>query len=168
MLREARLARPLAELVTEVEQNALGLDIEVASRPGADPAAARADLDAFADAAAAFAGDTQEPTLGAFLAYLAMPPNLRSSASKCLARVGETDSVESAATVHAAKGLQWAAVFVPGLVKARRLATACLPGQAAGDDAVDRERPAAALRAARRRRRPIRGLAAWPGSRHRS
>src|SRR5262249_13944525 len=64
------VARPLAELVTEVERT-LGLDIEVASRPGVDPAAARADLDAFADAAAAFAGDAQEPTLGAFLAYLA-------------------------------------------------------------------------------------------------
>src|SRR5215469_14306596 len=69
MLR-GHVGRPLAELVTEVERT-LGLDIEVASRPGADPAAARADLDAFADAAAAFAGDTREPTLGAFLAYLA-------------------------------------------------------------------------------------------------
>ncbi|HEY2508434.1 MAG TPA: ATP-dependent DNA helicase [Streptosporangiaceae bacterium] len=104
-------ARPLAELVTEVER-ALGLDIEVASRPGADPAAARADLDAFADAAAAFAGDAQEPTLGAFLAYLTAAESEEFGLEA--GQVGESDSVKLA-TVHAAKGLQWPAVFVPGL-----------------------------------------------------
>ena len=105
------VARPLAELVMEVERT-LGLDVEVASRPGADPAAARADLDAFADAAAAFAGDAQEPTLGAFLAYLEAAESEEFGLEA--GRVGETDSVKLA-TVHAAKGLQWAAVFVPGL-----------------------------------------------------
>ncbi|HKD88431.1 MAG TPA: ATP-dependent DNA helicase [Streptosporangiaceae bacterium] len=110
MLR-GHVARPLAELVTEVERT-LGLDIEVASRPGGDPAAARADLDAFADAAAAFAGDTREPTLGAFLAYLEAAESEEFGLEA--GRVGETDSVKLA-TVHAAKGLQWAAVFVPGL-----------------------------------------------------
>ncbi len=104
-------ARPLAELVTEVERT-LGLDIEVASRPGTDPAAARADLDAFADAAAAFAGDAHEPTLGAFLAYLTAAESEEFGLEA--GQVGETDSVKLA-TVHAAKGLQWAAVFVPGL-----------------------------------------------------
>jgi len=110
MLR-GHVARPLAELVTEVERT-LGLDIEVASRPGADPAAARADLDAFADAAAAFAGDIREPTLGAFLAYLEAAESEEFGLEA--GQVGETDSVKLA-TVHAAKGLQWAAVFVPGL-----------------------------------------------------
>ncbi|HEY2312244.1 MAG TPA: UvrD-helicase domain-containing protein [Streptosporangiaceae bacterium] len=105
------VARPLAELVMEVERM-LGLDIEVASRPGTDPATARADLDAFADAAAAFAGDAQEPTLGAFLAYLEAAESEEFGLEA--GRVGETDSVKLA-TVHAAKGLQWAAVFVPGL-----------------------------------------------------
>lgn len=105
------VARPLAELVTEVERT-LGLDIEVASRPGVDQAAARADLDAFADAAAAFAGDAHEPTLGAFLAYLAAAESEEFGLEA--GQVGETDSVKLA-TVHAAKGLQWAAVFVPGL-----------------------------------------------------
>ena len=112
MLR-GHVARPLAELVTEVERT-LGLDIEVASRPGADPAAARADLDAFADAAAAFAGDAQEPTLGAFLAYLAAAESEEFGLEA--GQVGETDTVKLA-TVHAAKGLQWAAVFVPGLAE---------------------------------------------------
>jgi DNA helicase II / ATP-dependent DNA helicase PcrA len=107
----AHAARPLAELVTEVER-ALGLDIEVASRPGVDQAAARADLDAFADAAAAFAGDAQEPTLGAFLAYLVAAESEEFGLEA--GQVGDTDSVKLA-TVHAAKGLQWQAVFVPGL-----------------------------------------------------
>jgi DNA helicase II / ATP-dependent DNA helicase PcrA len=103
--------RPLPELVGEVER-ALGLDIEVAARPGADPAGSHADLDAFADAAAAFAGDRDEPTLGAFLAYLTAAEAEEFGLEG--GRVGDTDSVKLA-TVHAAKGLQWPAVFVPGL-----------------------------------------------------
>jgi ATP-dependent DNA helicase UvrD/PcrA len=103
--------RPLPELVGEVER-ALGLDIEVAARPGMDPASSRADLDAFTDAAAAFAGDQEEPTLGAFLAYLAAAEAEEFGLEA--GRVGETDSVKLA-TVHAAKGLQWAAVVVPGM-----------------------------------------------------
>jgi len=110
MLR-GHAGRPLAELVTEVER-ALGLDIEVAARPGADPGTSRADLDAFADAAAAFAGDGEEPTLGAFLAYLAAAEEEEFGLEA--GRIGDTDSVKLA-TVHAAKGLQWAAVIVPGL-----------------------------------------------------
>ena len=109
-------ARPLAELVTEVER-ALGLDVEVAARPGADPVSSRADLDAFADAAAAFAGDGEEPTLGAFLAYLAAADEEEFGLEA--GRVGDTDSVKLA-TVHAAKGLQWAAVIVPGLAGGRQ------------------------------------------------
>ncbi len=103
--------RPLPELVGEVER-ALGLDIEVSARPGADPATSHADLDAFADAAAAFAGDQEEPTLGAFLAYLTAAEDEEFGLEA--GRVGEADSVKLA-TVHAAKGLQWAAVIVPGL-----------------------------------------------------
>jgi len=103
--------RPLPELVGEVERE-LGLDIEVAARPGADPASSHADLDAFADAAAAFAGDQEEPTLGAFLAYLTAAEAEEFGLEG--GRVGDTDSVKLA-TVHAAKGLQWGAVFVPGM-----------------------------------------------------
>jgi DNA helicase-2/ATP-dependent DNA helicase PcrA len=103
--------RPLPELVTEVER-ALGLDVEVAARPGSSQAAARADLDAFADAAAAFAGDAQEPTLGAFLAYLTAAETEEFGLEA--GQVSDTDAVKLA-TVHSAKGLQWAAVVVPGL-----------------------------------------------------
>ena len=144
------VARPLPDLVTEVERT-LGLDIEVASRPGADPAAARADLDAFTDAAAAFAGEQDEATLGAFLAYLSAAEEEEFGLEG--GRVGETDSVKLA-TVHAAKGLQWPAVFVPGLSGGRPVSG--VPGPAQGHHPVDREPAAAAVQPARRRRRPAR------------
>ena len=79
-------------------------------------ASARADLDAFADAAAAFAGDQEEPTLGAFLAYLTAQGGEFGLES---GRVGDGDTV-TLATVHASKGLQWAAVVVPGLSAGRK------------------------------------------------
>jgi DNA helicase-2/ATP-dependent DNA helicase PcrA len=104
-------SRSLPELVAEVERM-LGLDIEVASRPGTDLATARADLDAFADAAAAFGGDQEEPTLGAFLAYLSAADEQEFGLEA--GQVGAGDSVKLA-TVHASKGLQWAAVLLPGL-----------------------------------------------------
>ncbi|HEY1625959.1 MAG TPA: ATP-dependent DNA helicase [Streptosporangiaceae bacterium] len=112
-LRRLRVhvGRPLADLAAEAER-VLGLDIEVAARPGADPVAARADLDAFTDVAAAFTGDGAEPTLGAFLAYLTAAQQEEFGLET--GRVGESDSVKLL-TVHAAKGLQWPAVFVPGL-----------------------------------------------------
>jgi DNA helicase-2/ATP-dependent DNA helicase PcrA len=105
------VSRPLADLIAEVERT-LSLDIEVAARPGTDPATARADLDKFTDVAAAFAGDQPEPTLGAFLAYLTAAQQEEFGLET--GRVGETDTVKLL-TVHAAKGLQWPAVFVPGL-----------------------------------------------------
>jgi len=109
-LRE-HVTRPLADLIAEVER-ALSLDIEVAARPGGDMAAARADLDAFTDVAVTFAGDQPEPTLGAFIAYLAAAQQEEFGLET--GRVGESDTVKLL-TVHAAKGLQWPAVFVPGL-----------------------------------------------------
>jgi DNA helicase-2/ATP-dependent DNA helicase PcrA len=112
----AHVGRPLADLAAEAER-VLGLDIEVAARPGADPVAARADLDAFIDVAAAFTGEGAEPTLGAFLAYLTAAQQEEFGLET--GRVGESDSVKLL-TVHAAKGLQWPAVFVPGLSMGER------------------------------------------------
>ncbi|MQY03553.1 ATP-dependent helicase [Actinomadura macrotermitis] len=102
---------PLPDLVNEVEW-ALGLDIEVAARSGLDPVTARADLDAFVDAAADFAGDAEEATLGAFLAYLKAAES--EEFGLAAGRVGDTDSVKLL-TVHASKGLEWPVVVVPGL-----------------------------------------------------
>ena len=115
----AHIGRPLADLTAEAER-VLGLDIEVAARPGVDPVAARADLDAFTDVADAFTGEGvsgAEPTLGAFLAYLAAAQQEEFGLET--GRVGESDSVKLL-TVHAAKGLQWPAVFVPGLAVGER------------------------------------------------
>ena len=112
----AHVGRPLADLTAEAER-VLGLDIEVAARPGADPVAARADLDAFTDVAAAFTGEGAEPSLGAFLAYLTAAQQEEFGLET--GRVGESDSVKLL-TVHAAKGLQWPAVFVPGLALGER------------------------------------------------
>ncbi|HET9967546.1 MAG TPA: ATP-dependent helicase, partial [Streptosporangiaceae bacterium] len=112
----AHAGRPLADLAAEAER-VLALDIEVAARPGVDPVAARADLDAFTDVADAFTGEGAEPTLGAFLAYLAAAQQEEFGLET--GRVGESDSVKLL-TVHAAKGLQWPAVFVPGLSAGER------------------------------------------------
>ena len=112
----AHIGRPLADLTAEAER-VLGLDIEVAARPGVDPVAARADLDAFTDVADAFTGEGAEPTLGAFLAYLTAAQQEEFGLET--GRVGESDSVKLL-TAHAAKGLQWPAVFVPGLAVGER------------------------------------------------
>ena len=109
--------RPAAADLSAEAERVLGLDIEVAARPGADPVAARADLDAFTDVADAFTGEGSEPTLGAFLAYLAAAEQEEFGLET--GRVGESDSVKLL-TVHAAKGLQWPAVFVPGLAAGER------------------------------------------------
>jgi DNA helicase II / ATP-dependent DNA helicase PcrA len=113
-LRE-HAGRPLPDLIAEVER-ALNLDIEVAAR-GADLTAARADLDEFTDVAATFAGEQPEPTLGAFLAYLTAAQQEEFGLET--GQVGEADTVKLL-TVHAAKGLQWPAVFVPGLAAGDR------------------------------------------------
>ena len=132
--------RPLPDLVGEVER-VLGLDVEVAARPRRDPAGARADLDAFADAAAGFAGDQEEPTLGAFLAYLAAAEEEEFGLES--GHVGDGDTV-TLATVHAAKGLQWPAVIVPGMAAGDRCPG--LPGQAENQHEVDRKPAAAPVR----------------------
>ena len=117
-LRALRMhvSRPLPDLVGEVERT-LGLDVEVAAQPWRDPAVARADLDAFADAAAAFADDEEEPTLGAFLAYLTAAESEEFGLES-----GQPSGANAVTltTVHAAKGLQWAAVVVPGLARGLR------------------------------------------------
>ncbi|GII80885.1 ATP-dependent DNA helicase [Sphaerisporangium rufum] len=106
----AHAGQPLPDLIGEVERR-LGLDVEVAAR-GGGPLTARADLDAFADAASRFAGDAEDPTLGAFLAYLKAAETEEFGLEA--GRIGETNSVKLM-TVHAAKGLEWPVVIVPGL-----------------------------------------------------
>ncbi|GAA4230122.1 DNA helicase-2/ATP-dependent DNA helicase PcrA [Streptosporangium album] len=111
----AHTGQPLPDLIAEIERR-LGLDIEVAARGTAiGPFAARADLDAFLDAAARFAGDSEDPTLGAFLAFLKAADEEENGLDA--GRVGESNSVKLM-TVHASKGLEWPVVVIPGMSQA--------------------------------------------------
>jgi DNA helicase-2/ATP-dependent DNA helicase PcrA len=106
----ARVGQPLPDLVHDVERT-LGLDVEVAARADAT---GRTNLDRFLDVTSEFAASGEAPTLAAFLAYL----EAAEEAERGL-RPGEVevsgDRVQIL-TVHGAKGLEWDAVFVTGLV----------------------------------------------------
>lgn len=114
----------LPELVVEAER-ALGLDVEasttaalLATRRLTDPDAvsdrAREHLDAFRDVAATFAQTADVATLGAFLAWLGVAAS-RENGLDLPVREPDPDAVQ-VITAHAAKGLEWDVVAVPGLV----------------------------------------------------
>jgi DNA helicase-2/ATP-dependent DNA helicase PcrA len=105
---------PLADLAGEAER-ALGLDIEVLSRTEHTPTTARAHLDAFAEVAASFSGSADRPTLGGFLSWLDAAQAQERGLDKGNSEAS-TDAVQ-VLTVHAAKGLEWDVVAVPGLVE---------------------------------------------------
>ncbi|MFQ6169994.1 UvrD-helicase domain-containing protein [Oryzobacter sp. R7] len=104
----------LPELTAEAEV-ALGLDLEVLARPEYTPGAARAHLDAFADVAATFAASAERATLGGFLAWLEAA--VAEERGLDLGWVEARPDAVQVMTVHAAKGLEWDVVAVPGLVE---------------------------------------------------
>ncbi len=103
---------PVADLVAEAER-LLRLDIEIAVGRAA-PAAARAHLDAFRAVAAGF--DREDGVaLGGFLSWLVAARSEERGLPTPPAEA-DPDAVQIM-TVHAAKGLEWDVVVVPGLVE---------------------------------------------------
>ncbi len=120
----------LPELVAEAETS-LGLDIEVLARPGYSPGAARAHLDAFADVAATFAASADRATLGGFLAWLEAAVDEERGLD--LGWVEARPDAVQVMTVHAAKGLEWDVVAVPGMVESSFPAHSATQGRVVGD-----------------------------------
>ncbi|OMH35288.1 DNA helicase UvrD [Tersicoccus sp. Bi-70] len=113
-LRDLRgyLGDELTTLIGQVERVML-LDIEVASRPGISIHQARANLDAFADAAASFLAGSPRIDVVAFLGWLEAARDEENGLETAQPDV-RSDAVQLL-TAHAAKGLEWDAVLVPGL-----------------------------------------------------
>ena len=108
-IREA-VSLPLPDLVALAEQ-ALDLDIEIAARVG-HPMGHRA-LDSFHETARAFAADTDAPTLTGFLEWLDAAEEHEDAMSA--PEVEPSPGSVQLLTVHAAKGLEWDVVAVPGM-----------------------------------------------------
>ena len=108
-IREAD-SLPLPDLVAMAEQ-ALDLDIEIAARVG-HPMGHRA-LDSFHETALAFATDTDAPTLTGFLDWLDAAEEHEDAMSA--PEVEPSPGAVQILTVHAAKGLEWDVVAVPGM-----------------------------------------------------
>ena len=107
-------ASSLPDLVTMVVR-ALDLDVELASRPGVRPVDALLDVDRLVEVAEEFVGSGEDPGLVAFLAYLDTAQE-RERGLEVEVAEPEGERVQLM-TVHAAKGLEWDAVFVAGLAQ---------------------------------------------------
>lgn len=104
--------QPLPELVLAVA-SALCLDVELASRPEMRPTDALRGVDRFVEVSEQFVASGEDPGLLAFLAYLDTAEERERGLELDVAEP-EAERVQLL-TVHAAKGLEWDAVFVAGL-----------------------------------------------------
>ncbi|WP_226345128.1 ATP-dependent helicase [Agilicoccus flavus] len=105
---------PLSDLVLETER-ALGLDVELLSRPDVPAEAARVHVDALVEVAAEFSAAVDRPTLSGFLAWLEAAQTQERGLDLPVGTV--SGHAVQVLTVHAAKGLEWDHVAVPGLVE---------------------------------------------------
>lgn len=105
--------RGVGDLALVAEQ-ALGVDVELASRPDVPPSRSRAHLEAFHEHVATFAeAGTREPTLSALMGWLTAAEEHEGSLEPGAVEVDP--AAVQVLTVHASKGLEWDAVWVPGL-----------------------------------------------------
>ncbi len=111
----AHAGEPLLDLVRRIIDTT-GIDIELASSVSPAAQARRDNLDLFVKAVAEFQAVDGEVTLPALLAYLQAEDELGNGLD--VATPTEADSVKLL-TVHRAKGLEWDAVFLVGVVDGR-------------------------------------------------
>ncbi len=103
--------QPVVEAVSGVVA-AIGLAVEIEAQPVPIATARAANLAAFLDHAAAFAGLDGAADLGAFLAFLEAAGDAEDGLD--IGAVAATNTIKLL-TVHKAKGLEWDVVVVPGL-----------------------------------------------------
>lgn len=105
---------PLPDLILQAER-LLGLDVEIAADPDQPAAWARAQLDALGEVAQGFSASAERPTLGGFVDWLEAARARERGLEP--AEVTVSSQAVQVMTVHAAKGLEWDAVAVPGLAE---------------------------------------------------
>jgi DNA helicase-2/ATP-dependent DNA helicase PcrA len=107
------VGQPLVDLITEVIRTT-GLDVEIEAGDAMLAEARLANVHAFLDVAAAFTGLDGEADLSAFLAFLKAAGDNEDGLD--IGAVSDANTVKLM-TIHAAKGLEWDIVAVPGLVE---------------------------------------------------
>jgi DNA helicase-2/ATP-dependent DNA helicase PcrA len=107
------IAEPILDLVRRII-DVNGIDVELASSVSPAAAARRENLDLFVQAVADFQAIDGQVTLPALLAWLDAEDEFGQGLD--VATPSEADSVKLL-TVHRAKGLEWDAVFLVGVVK---------------------------------------------------
>jgi DNA helicase II / ATP-dependent DNA helicase PcrA len=107
------VGQPIVDIIAEVI-SVTGLDVEIESGNPGLAQARLANIHAFLDVAAQYSGLDGEADLGAFLAYLRAASENEDGLD--IGAVSDADTVKLM-TVHAAKGLEWDIVAIPGLVE---------------------------------------------------